>query len=131
MASLETVGYLLDTHVLLWWLSDPAKLDEHARSVIADGSSRVLFSAAGAWEMAIKKALGRLDFPSNLSEVLQRDRIEVLPISLEHALGVGELPMHHTDPFDRLMISQALREGLTLVTRDPAMEEYGVEVVGA
>ena len=124
-------GYLLDTHVLLWWLSDPSQLSKPARDAIADGSQAVYVSAAAAWEMGIKKALGRLDFPANLQEVLAKEHIEVLPITLPHALGVAELPMHHQDPFDRMQIVQARMESLVLITRDPRISDYDVEVLSA
>jgi len=98
--------YLLDTHVLLWWFSDPSELREEARSAIASGLNAVYFSAAAAWEMAIKKALGRLSFPGNLAEVLREDHIDVLPVRLAHALAVSDLPAHHQDPFDRIQVVQ-------------------------
>jgi len=124
-------GYLLDTHALLYWLVDPAQLDPGARRVIADGGSVVYVSAGAIWEMAIKKRLGRLDFPTNLDEVLRNDHIEVLAITLPHALAVSDLPMHHEDPFDRLMIAQARIEDLVLVSRDSRMAQYDVRVVAA
>lgn len=123
--------YLLDTHALLWWLSDPKALSKKAYDIIADGSNTVYLSAASAWEMAIKKRLGRLDFPSNLDEVLRKDSIEILPIGLDHALGVSDLPTHHQDPFDRMLISQSKIEGLTLITRDKLIFKYDVKVVKA
>ena len=124
-------GYLLDTHVLLWWLDEPERLAAEAGQVISDGENPVFASAATAWEMAIKSGLGRLRMPSNLPEVLVAERIEVLPVSLPHALAVGNLPLLHRDPFDRMLIAQALAEGLTLVTRDPRILEYEVPVLRA
>ncbi len=126
-----TAGYLLDTHVLLWWLSEPAKLSGEARSAIAQGSNSVYLSSAAAWEMAIKRSLGRLEFPGNLEEVLRKERIEVLPVTLAHALAVADLPVHHQDPFDRMQVAQARLENLTVVTRDPKIAEYDVEVLVA
>ena len=124
-------GYLLDTHVLLWWLGDPTQLSKSARSAIGDGGNEVYVSAAAAWEMAIKKRLGRLDFPANLVEVLRDEHSNVLPIGLEHALGVSDLPLHHQDPFDRMMVSQAKAEDLTFITRDDLIPQYGVPVLRA
>lgn len=124
-------GYLLDTHVLLWWLSDPSRLSDGAREAISDGSHAVYLSAAAAWEIGIKKALGRLEIPGNLQEVLEKEHIEVLPITLPHALGVADLPMHHQDPFDRMQIVQARMESLVLITRDPQISDYDVEVLSA
>jgi len=122
-------GYLLDTHVLLWWLDDPARLSADAQSVIADGTNMVYFSAGAAWEMGIKKGLGRLSFPGNLDEVLRGEHIEVLPIKLPHALAVADLPAHHHDPFDRIQIVQARLEDLVLVTRDAEIPKYDVKVL--
>ena len=122
-------GYLLDTHVLLWWLAEPERLSAEATRAIADGANKLYFSAAGAWEMAIKKTLGRLDYPGNLPEVLAANRIEPLPVTLAHALAVADLPLHHRDPFDRIQIAQARLEGLTIVTRDPEFGMYGVPLV--
>lgn len=123
--------YLLDTHVLLWWLADPGRLGDEARRAVASGLNVVFFSAAAAWEMAIKKALGRLDFPGNLAEVLRDDHIDVLPVRLTHALAVSDLPAHHSDPFDRIQVAQARVEGLTLVTRDERIARYDVDVLPA
>lgn len=124
-------GYLLDTHAVLWWLSDPSKLSNDAREAIAAGRNPVYLSSAAAWEMAIKKALGRLDIPGNLEEVLVKDHIDVLPITLPHALAVADLPLHHQDPFDRMQIAQARLENLVLITRDPKIAEYDVDLLTA
>lgn len=122
-------GYLLDTHALLWWLAEPDALAPEARAIIRDAGTAIFFSAAGAWEMAIKRALGRLSFPPDLAEMLDANAIEVLPITLAHALAVGDLPHHHRDPFDRIMVAQAKVEGLALVTRDPLMRVYDIALV--
>ena len=124
-------GYLLDTHALLWWLADPSKLSDEAREVIAKGRNAVYLSAAAAWEMAIKKALGCLHIPGNLEEVLVADHIDVMPITLSHALAVADLPLHHQDPFDRMQIVQARLEDLVLVTRDPKIAMYHVQLLTA
>ena len=120
-------GYLLDTHVLLWWLSEPTRLSPEAAAIIRDGRNRLWVSSAAIWEMSIKKSLGRLDMPPNLAEVLQTERIGVLSVNLVHALSVQELPWLHRDPFDRMQVVQALREDLVLMTRDSQMQQYGVE----
>ena len=124
-------GFLLDTHVVLWWLASPETLSAEARQAVSDGRHAVFVSAAAGWEMAIKKTLGRLDFPANLEDVLAQDRIEVLPITLAHALAVGDLPLRHQDPFDRVQVAQARAEDLVFVTRDPIITEYDVEVLEA
>lgn len=124
-------GYLLDTHVLLWWMTEPERLSSAAFDAIKKSRNAVYVSSAAAWEMAIKKTLGRLDFPANLVEILQQDHIDVLPISLQHALSVGELPLHHQDPFDRMQIAQALHEDLVLITSDALIRQYDVPVLKA
>lgn len=124
-------SYLLDTHALIWWLSDPQQLSPSARKVIAEPAHMIMCSAASAWEMSIKQRLGRLEFPSNLEEVLKQNQIESLPISIAHTLGTGLLPMHHQDPFDRILIAQAKHEQLILITRDAQIESYDVQTLKA
>ena len=124
-------GHLLDTHVLLWWLGEPDRLSAPARAVLSDKANPVFVSAAAVWEMAIKKTLGRIDYPGNLPEVLARESIEVLEVGLRHALAVADLPLLHSDPFDRMQIAQARVEGLTFVTRDRQIRDYGVDVLPA
>ena len=122
---------LLDTHALLWWLEDSPELSADARERIADGSNEVAVSAASAWEMAIKQAAGRLRVPDDLGDALEASHLMPLPITLEHAFRAGSLPPHHQDPFDRMLIAQALIEGLTIVTRDARFEPYGVPLLAA
>jgi PIN domain nuclease of toxin-antitoxin system len=120
------VTLLLDTHVLLWWLDDPGRLSKDARKAIRDGRNAVYVSAAVAWEIAIKKALGKLDAPDDLEAALEASRFLPLPVTIAHALAVRSLPDHHRDPFDRLLIAQALHEGFRLVSRDPVIAKYPV-----
>lgn len=124
-------SYLLDTPVLLWWLSDPGKLRDDARALICDGANSLYLSSAAIWEMSIKKALGRLDMPNNLEEILRQEHIDVLPINAPHALALADLPSHHQDPFDRMQIAQARFEGLVLATRDREIANYDVEIIKA
>jgi len=123
--------YLLDTHVLLWWLADLPRLSTEAREVIENESNALMVSAASIWEMSIKRTLGRLDFPNNLPEVLADANIDVLPITIEHTLAIGELPMHHHDPFDRMLIAQARVEGVTLISADPRFTQYDIAVISS
>ena len=122
---------LLDTHVLLWWLADDPTLAPPAAKAIADGSATVWVSAATAWEIAIKQALGKLTLPGDLAEALTHNRFQSLSISTAHALKAGALPRHHDDPFDRMLIAQAQLEGLTLVTRDERIAPYGIKLMQA
>jgi PIN domain nuclease of toxin-antitoxin system len=121
------VRLLLDTQALLWWLGD-RELTKQARDAIADPSNVVAVSAATAWEIGIKKALGKLRAPDDLAAQLSDGGFTPLPISIAHGLAAGALPHHHDDPFDRMLIAQAMTEGLTLVTRDERFAAYGVVV---
>jgi len=122
---------LLDTHVLLCWLADDPELGPQARKAIAEPESLVAVSAASAWEIAIKRALGRLQAPDDLETQIARNGFAPLPITVAHALRAGALPPHHDDPFDRMLVAQAQLEGLTVVTRDPRIAVYGVRTLPA
>lgn len=122
---------LLDTHALLWWLSDDARLARPARAAIADAANDVYVSAATAWELAIKAPLGKVSMPDDLGEQLSANALLPLPVQVRHALAVRYLPDHHRDPFDRLLVAQAQIEGLTLVTADQSILRYDVAVVAA
>ena len=122
---------LLDTHVLLWWLDDPGRLSKAAREAIRDGANPVYVSAAVAWEIAIKKALGKLDAPDDLEAAMGANRFRPLPITFRHAMAVRSLPDHHRDPFDRMLIAQALHEGFHLVNRDLEIAKYPVPQIVA
>ncbi len=120
---------LLDTHILLWWLSGDEALPAHAAQIIADSGTVVLVSAASVWEIAIKKAVGRLDAPDDLLDALDANAFEALAITAAHAVAAGELPAHHADPFDRMLIAQARMEGLTLITADDTFAQYDVNLL--
>ena len=122
---------LLDTHTLLWWLADDPRLGPHTRTLIADGANEVYVSAASAWEISIKKALGKLKAPADLDSVVQDEGFAQLEISFFHGEKAGELPPLHRDPFDRMVIAQARVENLTLVTRDPRILKYEVALLEA
>ena len=121
---------LLDTHALLWWLADEG-LTAQAREAIADPANLVAVSAASAWEISIKKALGKLAAPDDLEQQVQTGGFVPLPISIAHGIAAGQLPRHHEDPFDRMLIAQAVAEGLTIVTRDKRFDDYGVALLAA
>ncbi|MFM9064257.1 MAG: type II toxin-antitoxin system VapC family toxin [Pirellula sp.] len=122
---------LLDTHVFLWWLDDPSLLADSARKALADGKILVYVSAAVAWEIAIKRSLGKLDAPEDLEAAMAANRFLSLPVTVSHALAVATLPDHHRDPFDRLLIAQARYEGFQLVSRDPFIKQYEVPLLEA
>jgi PIN domain nuclease of toxin-antitoxin system len=123
------VSLLLDTHILLWWLSDDPLLPRAAREAIALPDSEVLVSAATVWEIAIKRAAGRLEAPDDLLEAIGANDFETLPITAIHAVVAGGLPPHHSDPFDRMLIAQARTETLTLVSVDGRFPQYDVELL--
>jgi len=118
--------YLLDTHVILWWFSEPKKIKSKVRNIIKDKSNSIFLSSASFWEMAIKKSLGRLTLPHNLIEAAVAENFKILPIQPEESLGVADLPLLHADPFDRLLIMQAKLHDLILITRDSAIAQYPV-----
>ncbi len=122
---------LLDTHALLWWLADDPALSRSARDAIAAADSEVFVSAASAWEISIKTALGKLTAPSDLEHQLQSSRFEPLSITIAHGYAAGSLPRHHDDPFDRLLLAQAKAEDLVVVTRDRRFDLYGVGTLAA
>lgn len=125
------MNLLLDTHALLWWLDDPRLLSRQSRDAISGSSNLVFVSAAVAWEIAIKRAIGKLQAPENLEEVLAVNRFRPLAISVRHALALTSLPAIHSDPFDRIQVAQAKIEGLTLVSRDRYVMRYGISVIEA
>ncbi len=123
---------LLDTHVFIWAVSEPAKLSSEAHAVLSDGRSRVFVSAVIPWEITIKKALGKLDVPdSSFVEQMEVHRFKPLPIEIEHALAVENLPPIHRDPFDRMLIAQAQANDLILVTHDQKIVDYPVKTIRA
>lgn len=126
---------LLDTHVLLWSATAPDRLAPDARAALEDGTHDVLVSIVTAWEIAIKQSLGKLELarPAELwlPDVLKRTGYEVAELGLSAALLVRALPWHHKDPFDRLLIAQALDQGYTIVSRDAAFDAYSVPVLRA
>jgi len=128
------VRLLLDTHVFLWWVSERgARVSERARSVLSDGSTDVSFSIASVWEIAIKVGAGRMELPDSTERYLP-DRLghhgfEIMPVELPHVFRAGQLPPHHGDPFDRMLIAQAQVEGIPILTADPAISRYDVETI--
>lgn len=127
------VRALVDTHVLLWWALEPHHLSPRARSVLADEMNDLYWSAASTWELAIKAARRGLELPSStgtyIPMVLDREGLRELPVTGVVAARVEHLPLHHKDPFDRLIIAQAQAEGLAIITADRIMSAYNVEVI--
>ncbi|MBD2199907.1 MULTISPECIES: type II toxin-antitoxin system VapC family toxin [Calothrix] len=127
------MNVLFDTHTFLWWITDSSQLSSRVRAIISDGNNKLFFSAASAWEIAIKAQLGKLVLPKIpeqfIFEQLLTNSIESLPIQLNHAVGVYHLPNHHKDPFDRILISQSRFENLPILTLDPLISQYDVNVI--
>ena len=121
---------LLDTHALLWWMSDDARLTSVWREAISDPDNDVLISAVSVAEISIKASLGKLDAPGDLTDALGTSGFDPLPLTWNHAIEVGRLPWHHRDPFDRMIIAQARVEGLAVATVDPQFRAYEVALLG-
>jgi PIN domain nuclease of toxin-antitoxin system len=121
---------LLDTHAFLWWLADDPQLGERARKAVADQRNQVFVSAATGWEIAIKRAAGKLDAPDNLDAMVEEAGFEHLP-TFFHGEQAVALPLHHRDPFDRMLVAQAQAEGLIIVTKDLHIPLYGVRTLTA
>ncbi|HXH23726.1 MAG TPA: type II toxin-antitoxin system VapC family toxin [Vicinamibacterales bacterium] len=122
---------LLDTHTLLWWLNDSPEITKSVGAALRSAGNAKFVSVVSIWEIRLKAALGKLDLPKNFRTVLDRQPIEQLPILPDHAHEFGELPLHHRDPFDRMLVAQARVENLTMVTRDPRIREYDIAVLAA
>lgn len=120
---------LLDTHVLLWSVGDEERLSPVAHDILSAGAVPAYVSAASIWEIAIKRASGKLKVPDDLLEKVATARFAELRITFNHALLAGALPPHHGDPFDRMIVAQAQSEGLTVITRDERISAYGVPVL--
>ena len=117
---------LVDAHALLWWSNDDAKLSEPARRTIMDPSHAVLVSAATIWEIEVKRVAGRVEAPEHILEEVERTGFDVIPLTAADAVAAANLPQHHRDPFDRLLIAQALRLDAVVISRDRAFAAYGI-----
>ena len=121
---------LLDTHVFIWWDAEHRALSRDLRSAIADPANEIYVSAASVWEIAIKRRRGKIAFAHGVQETLAKNRFLALPITPDHAEHAGGLPRHHGDPFDRMLVAQAMLEQMTLGTQDAMMRPYGVTMLG-
>lgn len=118
--------FLIDTHALLWWLTDDRRLPRRVRDRVADPEIRVLVSAVTAWEVSIKKALGKLKAPDDLLEVVEESGLSWIPVQPREAYTAGGLPLHHRDPFDRLIVAQVLERSAQLLSHDEIFDRYAV-----
>ncbi len=122
---------LLDTHALVWTLREPGRLSDHARTVIEDPESVVVVSVVSLWEIVTRTTVGKMNLGRDVRSWLADESIVELPVTGEHTTALADLPLHHRDPFDRMLIAQARHEGLTLVTADRRLEAYSVAVMRA
>jgi PIN domain nuclease of toxin-antitoxin system len=124
---------LLDTHTFLWWNTEDPQLSSRARELIADGQNEIFLSAVSAWEISIKAAKGKLVLPEPpaqyISNRMSLYQFQSLPVQISHAVWVYELPHHHEDPFDRLLVAQSQMESMPLISVDSEIRKYEVEVV--
>ncbi len=124
--------YLFDTHVMLWWITEPEKINAKAQKIIRDKANEIFISSASFWELAIKKkSIGRLTLPHNLLETVAIEGFKTLPIMPEECIGVADLPMLHADSFDRLLVLQAKFHDLVIITRDSKITEYPIVSISA
>lgn len=127
------MNLLLDTHVLIWWVSDPGRLSDRVRSAIADPGNRVIVSAISAWEIVIKAGLGRIELPEPadryVASRMEDNSFVPLAFSMEHSLRAASLPDLHRDPFDRALVAQSAVEDIPFVTADRLVGGYPVEIV--
>lgn len=121
--------YLVDTRAMLWALGEPGALSTIARDAIASPSNLIFVSSASLWECAIKASIGKLELPEDFFDSIPEAGYEVMPIRISHLNIYRTLPMHHRDPFDRLLVAQARAEALVLISRDPEIARYDVEVL--
>ncbi len=121
---------LLDTHTFLWWVDDSRQLSNVSREIIHNGSNRIFLSLASQWEIGIKASIGRLEFPMDqLEDTVEQNGFELLTMTTRHIIESTSLPMHHRDPFDRMLIAQARLESLTLISKDAVFPNYDVALV--
>lgn len=126
------MNLLLDTHALIWYITDDNKLPTKTRTLIELSENHCFVSLATYWEMAIKNSLGRLEFKKPIStifDIIEQSGFDILPISIEHTLKATSLPFHHHDPFDRMIIGQAIAEDLTIITKDEKFPLYDVRLL--
>jgi PIN domain nuclease of toxin-antitoxin system len=123
--------FLLDTHIFIWWADEPARLSRPIREILEAPENDLYLSVASAWEIAIKEAVGKLSLGASIAYAIDTAGVELLPISLSHIERTKQLPLLHRDPFDRMLVAQAIEEELQLITIDRDLSRYGVRIAPA
>ena len=122
-------GYLLDTHIFLWSLDETKRLTKEVAKILKDPRNRIFVSVATAWEISIKQKKGKLPLKTTLEECFRKSNFEILEIKLPHILQLENLPSYHRDPFDRMLVAQAIVEKLMIITEDEKIKKYDVSVL--
>ncbi len=122
---------LLDTHILIWWLSNDSRLSPSALSLLAEPTNTIFLSAASLWEIRIKQSIGRLRLPRSFDQALEQQGFEALSVNFSHTAALAMIPKLHKDPFDRMLLAQAISEKLQLLSADSALHAYGSPVLPA
>lgn len=127
------MNLLLDTHTFIWWADEPEKLSESALKALEDEHNRLILSVVSVWEMQIKAQLGKMKLSLPLKDLIesqqQANELEILPVRIEHVFELDNLPLHHKDPFDRLLLAQSIVENATIVSIDPRLSAYSVSLL--
>lgn len=122
--------FLLDTHIFVWWMLESKKLDKSINNILKDSRNEVFLSIVSVWEVVIKKQKGRLKVPKDWKETLLESNFSILPVNLRHTYAIEKLPQYHKDPFDRILVAQAITEKCTLITDDEKVKKYKIPTIG-
>lgn len=125
------MSYLIDAHIFIWFMENNKKISPRIKTLLQNPSANVFISIASIWEMVIKQTKGQLKIPKDIEGGIESSGLLILPIEISHVMETGKLPLHHKDPFDRMLIAQALAENLTLVTTDPKIWQYNLPLIKA
>ncbi len=122
-------GYLIDTHIFIWWMEKSNKLPQELFDLLNNPHNKIFLSVVSVWEIVLKKRKKKLDLSMDMKVSVQKSKFSVLPIEIDHVFGIDILPLHHKDPFDRILISQAIVEKLTLITTDDKIVKYNLPML--
>lgn len=125
------MNYLIDTNIFIWWMEKSQRLSQNLYTLISDPKNKIFLSVASVWEIVIKRGKDKLKIPKDVEGDIRISKFNLLSINIKHVLGVGKLSLHHKDPFDRILISQAKAENLTLITSDQKIWKYSLKLLKA